>query len=52
MAIETVKEYFKKFGIEHRVREFEVSSATVELAAKGTGVRTVPDCQNIVVLGW
>ena len=34
MAIETVKEYFKKFGIEHRVREFEVSSATVELAAK------------------
>ena len=33
MAIEKVKEYFKKYGIEGRVQEFEVSSATVELAA-------------------
>ncbi len=34
MAIEKVKEYFKQFGIENRIQEFEVSSATVELAAK------------------
>lgn len=34
MAIEKVKEYFDRFGIAGRVREFDVSSATVELAAK------------------
>lgn len=33
MAIEKVKEYFASFGIADRVREFDVSSATVELAA-------------------
>lgn len=37
MAIEKVKEYFKGFGIEDRVLEFETSSATVELAAKAVG---------------
>lgn len=34
MSIERVRSYFKKFGMEERIREFEVSSATVELAAK------------------
>lgn len=34
MSIEKVKAYFKKFGMEEKVREFSVSSATVELAAK------------------
>lgn len=34
MAIEKVKEYFKQWNIEDRVLEFEVSSATVELAAQ------------------
>lgn len=34
MAIEEVREYFKKHGIENRIQEFNVSSATVELAAK------------------
>ena len=34
MAIERVREYFRKFGMEERVQEFEVSSATVELAAE------------------
>lgn len=33
MAIEKVKAYFKQYGMEERVREFDVSSATVELAA-------------------
>ena len=34
MSVEKVKEYFKKYGMENRVQEFEVSSATVELAAE------------------
>ena len=34
MAIEKVKKYFKELGIEERIQEFEISSATVELAAK------------------
>ena len=34
MAIEKVKEYFEQFGIADRVREFDVSSATVQLAAQ------------------
>jgi len=34
MAIEKVREYFNKFGIADRIREFSVSSATVELAAQ------------------
>lgn len=33
MSIERVKAYFRKYGIEERIQEFEVSSATVELAA-------------------
>ncbi len=37
MAIEKVKNYFKQFGIEDRIMEFEVSSATVELAAQAAG---------------
>lgn len=34
MSIEKVREYFKKNNMENRIKEFEVSSATVELAAK------------------
>lgn len=34
MAIEKVKEYFKQWGMENRIMEFDVSSATVELAAR------------------
>ena len=37
MSIETVKSYLSGFGFENRVREFEVSSATVELAAAALG---------------
>ena len=37
MAIEKVREYFKTFGIEDRILEFDVSSATVELAAQAVG---------------
>lgn len=34
MSFEKAKEYLKKFGLEDRVMEFDVSSATVEQAAK------------------
>ena len=34
MSIEKVREYFKTKGIDGRIQEFEVSSATVALAAK------------------
>ena len=37
MAIEKVREYFKTFGIDDRIQEFDVSSATVELAAEALG---------------
>lgn len=34
MAIEKVKEYFKNYNMDHQILEFDVSSATVELAAE------------------
>lgn len=34
MSVERVREYFKECGIEDRIQEFDVSSATVALAAK------------------
>ena len=37
MAVEKVKEYFSKYGIADRIQEFDVSSATVELAAQALG---------------
>ena len=38
MAIEQVKAYLKGYGLADRIREFEESSATVELAAHAVGV--------------
>ena len=38
MSIEKVREYFRPLGLESQIREFEVSSATVELAAVAVGV--------------
>ena len=37
MAIEKVREYFRQFGMEEQILEFDVSSATVELAALAVG---------------
>ena len=37
MAIEKVREYFARYGMADRIREFDVSSATVELAAQALG---------------
>ena len=38
MSIEKVRAYFTQLGIAQRIREFDVSSATVELAAQAVGV--------------
>lgn len=38
MSIEKVRNYFAHCGMEGRIREFAVSSATVELAAQALGV--------------
>jgi prolyl-tRNA editing enzyme YbaK/EbsC (Cys-tRNA(Pro) deacylase) len=37
MSIEKVRTYFQTYGMEQRILEFPVSSATVELAAKAVG---------------
>ena len=37
MAIERAREYFRQFDLEDRILEFDVSSATVELAAMAVG---------------
>ena len=38
MTVQEVKEYLAAFGLDARVQEFAVSSATVELAAAAVGV--------------
>ena len=37
MSIERVRDYFKTYGMDGRILEFDVSSATVELAALALG---------------
>ena len=37
MSIEKVKDYFKQYGMDGRILKFDVSSATVELAAQAVG---------------
>ena len=34
MSVERVREYFEKAGIAERIQEFDISSATVSLAAQ------------------
>lgn len=38
MSVQSVREYLKPFGLDEAIREFSVSSATVELAAAAVGV--------------
>lgn len=47
MAIEKVREYFRTLGIEDRIQEFDVSSATVDLAAKAVGVEGARICKTL-----
>ncbi len=37
MSVNRVREHFQRFGLEDRIREFDVSSATVPLAAQAVG---------------
>ena len=37
MAIDKVRDFFRGFGMEDRIMEFDVSSATVDLAAQALG---------------
>ena len=47
MAIEKVREYFRQFGLEEKIMEFDVSSATVELAAQAVGVEGARICKTL-----
>ena len=47
MAIEKVREYFKQFGLEDNILEFDVSSATVDLAAQAVGVEGARICKTL-----
>lgn len=38
MSIEKVRQYLQPYGLENQIREFDSSSATVELAAQALGV--------------
>ena len=47
MSIQIVREYFKQYGLEDKIMEFEVSSATVELAAQAVGVEGARICKTL-----
>ena len=50
MAIEKVREYFGQFGMEERIMEFDVSSATVDLAAEAVGTEPARICKTLSFL--
>ena len=50
MAIDKVRVYFAKLGIEDRIMEFDVSSATVELAAEAVGTQPERICKTLSFL--
>ena len=47
MSIEIARAYLEKHGMADRIREFDVSSATVELAAKAVGVEPARICKTL-----
>ena len=47
MSIEIAREYLKERGMEDRISEFDVSSATVELAAKAVGTEPAKICKTL-----
>jgi len=47
MAIEKVREYMRGLGLEDRIQEFDVSSATVDLAAIAVGVEGARICKTL-----
>ena len=51
MSVEKVRAYLEPFGVSDRIREFDVSSATVELAAVAVGVRAAMHTPCAVAVG-
>lgn len=51
MAFDIAKEHLEKLGLGDRMHTFEVSSATVELAAQAVGCEISPHCQDTVLHG-
>ena len=51
MSIEAVKKHLDSFGLADRVREFDVSSATVELAAEALGTEGARIAKTISIYG-
>ena len=49
MSIEKVRAYFKTLGIEDRIQEFDVASATVELAAQALGCEEARIAKSITM---
>lgn len=47
MSIDKVRKYFKSFGIDNQILEFDVSSATVELAAQAVGCEPALICKSL-----
>ena len=47
MSIDKVKAYFRTFGMEDQILEFDVSSATVELAAQAVGCEPARICKSL-----
>lgn len=47
MSIEIARAYLEKLGLADRIMEFDVSSATVELAAKAVGVEPARICKTL-----
>lgn len=47
MAIDKVRAYFRQYNMEDKIMEFEVSSATVELAAIAVGVDGARICKTL-----
>ena len=47
MAIDKVREYFRQFGLEDKILEFDVSSAPVDLAAQAVGVEGARICKTL-----
>ncbi len=47
MSIETARAHLEKLGLGDRIKEFDVSSATVEMAAKAAGVEPSRICKTL-----
>ncbi|NLY87487.1 MAG: YbaK/EbsC family protein [Clostridiales bacterium] len=47
MSIEIARTHLAKFGVDEKILEFDVSSATVDLAAKAVGVEGARICKTL-----